>query len=95
MKPCLLYTSYKLSFSPAMQRYLKEHQRDFMPEDTKAGKAAAEQAKAERPPKEKPSRSARWAYYNSDPVNNPRGDQPNYDKDQIYFAASGDPDLVS
>ena len=28
---------YKLSFSPAMQRYLKEHQRDFMPEDTKAG----------------------------------------------------------
>lgn len=33
----------------------------------------------------------RWAYYNSDPVNNPRGDQPNYDKDQIYFAASGDP----
>ena len=23
---------YKLSFSPAMQRYLKEHQRDFMPE---------------------------------------------------------------
>ena len=25
---------YKLSFSPAMQRYLKEHQRDFMPEDT-------------------------------------------------------------
>ena len=23
--------------SPAMQRYLKEHQRDFMPEDTKAG----------------------------------------------------------
>ena len=33
----------------------------------------------------------RWAYYNSDPVNNPRGYQPNYDKDQIYFAASGDP----
>ena len=33
----------------------------------------------------------RWAYYNSDPTNNPRGDQPNYDKDQIYFAASGDP----
>ena len=26
-----------LAFSPAMQRYLKEHQRDFMPEDTKAG----------------------------------------------------------
>ena len=25
------------AFSPAMQRYLKEHQRDFMPEDTKAG----------------------------------------------------------
>ena len=24
----------------------------------------------------------RWAYYNSDPVNNPRGDQPNYDKDR-------------
>ena len=23
----------------------------------------------------------RWAYYNSDPTNNPRGDQPNYDKD--------------
>ena len=28
---------FKLSFSPAMQRYLKEHQRDFMPADTKAG----------------------------------------------------------
>ena len=28
---------YKLSFSPEMVRYLKEHQRDFMPEDTKAG----------------------------------------------------------
>ena len=27
----------KLSFSPEMVRYLKEHQRDFMPEDTKAG----------------------------------------------------------
>ena len=27
---------FKLSFSPAIQRYLKEHQRDFMPEDTKA-----------------------------------------------------------
>ena len=26
---------FKLAFSPAMQRYLKEHQRDFMPEDTK------------------------------------------------------------
>ncbi len=35
----MIYRSgrYKLSFSPAMQRYLKEHQRDFMPEDTKAG----------------------------------------------------------
>ena len=34
-----LYKSgrFKLAFSPAMQRYLKEHQRDFMPEDTKAG----------------------------------------------------------
>ena len=28
---------FKPAFSPAMQRYLKEHQRDFMPEDTKAG----------------------------------------------------------
>ena len=28
---------FKLAFSPAMQQYLKEHQRDFMPEDTKAG----------------------------------------------------------
>ena len=28
---------FKLAFSPTMQRYLKEHQRDFMPEDTKAG----------------------------------------------------------
>ena len=28
---------FKLAFSPAMQRNLKEHQRDFMPEDTKAG----------------------------------------------------------
>ena len=28
---------FKLAFSPAMQRYLKEYQRDFMPEDTKAG----------------------------------------------------------
>ena len=37
----------------------------------------------------------RWAYYNSDPVNNPRGDQPNYDKDQIYFAASGDPTALA
>ena len=28
---------WKLTFSPEMVRYLKEHQRDFMPEDTKAG----------------------------------------------------------
>ena len=28
---------FKLAFSPTMQRYLKEHQRDFMLEDTKAG----------------------------------------------------------
>ena len=28
---------FKLSFSPEMVRYLKEHQRNFMPEDTKAG----------------------------------------------------------
>ena len=28
---------FKPAFSPAMQRYLKEHQRDFMPEDTNAG----------------------------------------------------------
>ena len=28
---------YRLSFSPAMREYLKEHQTDFMPEDTKAG----------------------------------------------------------
>ena len=28
---------FKLSFSPEMVRYLKEHQRDFMPEDTEAG----------------------------------------------------------
>ncbi len=28
---------YQLSFSPAMQEYLKEHQAAFMPEDTKAG----------------------------------------------------------
>ena len=27
---------FKPAFSPAMQRYLKEHQRDFMPEDTNA-----------------------------------------------------------
>lgn len=31
----------------------------------------------------------RWAYYNADPENNPRGDQPNQEKDQDYF--SGDP----
>ena len=29
--------SFKLSFSPKMVQYLKEHQREFMPEDTKAG----------------------------------------------------------
>ncbi len=28
---------WKLTFSPEMVRYPKEHQRDFMPEDTKAG----------------------------------------------------------
>ncbi|WP_182436549.1 virulence-associated E family protein [Clostridium sp. AM27-28] len=28
---------FKLSFSPEMVRYLKEHQREFMPEDTKVG----------------------------------------------------------
>ena len=28
---------WKLTFSPEMGRYLKDHQRDFMPEDTKAG----------------------------------------------------------
>ena len=28
---------FKLSFTPEMIQYLKEHQRDFMPEDTKAG----------------------------------------------------------
>jgi hypothetical protein len=28
---------WKLTFSPEMVRYLKERQRDFMPEDTKAG----------------------------------------------------------
>lgn len=33
----------------------------------------------------------RWAYYNSNPTVNPRGDQPDYEKDQSYFAASGDP----
>lgn len=34
-----LYRSgnYTLAFSSAMQKYLKEHQSDFMPEDTKAG----------------------------------------------------------
>jgi predicted P-loop ATPase len=29
--------NFKLRFSPAMNEYLKIHQRDFMPEDTKAG----------------------------------------------------------
>ena len=29
--------NYKLCFSPAMDEHLKVHQRDFMPEDTKAG----------------------------------------------------------
>ncbi len=29
--------NFKLRFSPAMNKYLKVHQRDFMPEDTKAG----------------------------------------------------------
>ena len=29
--------NFKLRFSPAMNEYLKLHQRDFMPEDTKAG----------------------------------------------------------
>ena len=35
----MLYRSgnWKLSFSSEMVQYLKEHQRDFMPEDTKAG----------------------------------------------------------
>ena len=28
---------FKLKFSPAMEEYLKAHQREFMPEDTKAG----------------------------------------------------------
>ena len=28
---------WKLTFSPKMVHYLKEHQKDFMPEDTKAG----------------------------------------------------------
>ena len=28
---------WKLTFSPEMVRYLKEHQKDFMPEDTRAG----------------------------------------------------------
>lgn len=34
-----LYRSgqFKLKFSPEMAKCLKEHQRDFMPEDTKAG----------------------------------------------------------
>lgn len=29
--------NFRLSFSPAMETYLKKHQQDFMPEDTKAG----------------------------------------------------------
>ena len=29
--------NYRLSFSPVMQKYLKEHQATFMPEDTKVG----------------------------------------------------------
>lgn len=37
----------------------------------------------------------RWAYYNSNPEKNPRGDQPNYEKDQSYFAASGDPTALA
>ena len=38
-KAMTIYRSgdFKLSFSTEMVRYLKEHQRDFMPEDTKAG----------------------------------------------------------
>ena len=28
---------FRLRFSPAMNEYLKAHQKDFMPEDTKAG----------------------------------------------------------
>ena len=28
----------------------------------------------------------RWAYYNSNPSKNPMGNEPNYDKDQAYFA---------
>lgn len=33
--------NFSLSFSPAMQAYLREHQKDFMPEDTKAGQIQA------------------------------------------------------
>ena len=33
--------NFKLKFSPEMAKYLKEHQRDFMPEDTKAGQIQA------------------------------------------------------
>ena len=29
--------NFRLRFSPAMNAYLKAHQKDFMPEDTKAG----------------------------------------------------------
>lgn len=32
----------------------------------------------------------RWAYYNSNPTLYTPGDQPNYDQDKIFFAASGD-----
>ena len=32
---------WKLALTPKMARYLKEHQRDFMPEDTKAGQIQA------------------------------------------------------
>ena len=40
---------FKLAFSPDMQRYLKEHQRDFMPEDTKAGQIGYGQSKGNEP----------------------------------------------
>lgn len=33
----------------------------------------------------------RWAYHNNNPEVHPRGDQPNYDSDQEFFSASGDP----
>ena len=35
--PIYRTSGWKLTFSPEMVRYLKEHQKDFMPEDTKAG----------------------------------------------------------